>query len=110
MTRKRNAKTTADPETTAALAEFFAPDGDSGRVDFGDIDWLAFGRLTSALTGRGALVSIYIGSSDGTLRITVSAGEQRRSYAAADVEQFDQLIEGLIIRAGVKREVPTTKP
>lgn len=100
MTARKNAKTRVNPEAEEALQELFGSGDDADRVDFGDIDWLACGRLVALCAGRGALVTFYIASADNTLCLSVGAGERRKRYQVDTPEQFDQLVEGLIRKLG----------
>lgn len=100
MKRKTNGKAVPVPQESATLDNFFSAGDDGTKLDFGDVDWLACGRLVALLVGSGALVSFYISSADNTLCISVGAGERRKRYQTDTAEQFDQLVEGLIRRAG----------
>lgn len=100
MTRKTNAKARPNPAAEEAMAELFGSSDDSDRVDFGDIDWLACGRLVALCTQRGALVTFYVASADNTLCISIGVGERRKRYQTDTAEQFDQLIEGVFRKLG----------
>lgn len=93
MKKGKNAAARADEAATHALQELFADSSDPQHFDFDGVEFSPFGRIATAVTAMGGVVSLY-GSRDGNgVVISIRVGERSKRYEFENADEWNTLIE-----------------
>ena len=93
MTRRKDAKTGTKPNVEEALQELFADSDNTVHFDFSSIEYAPFGRILTAITAMGGMVSVYSGDGGNGVVLSLRVGERKKRYEFADTEEWNAFIE-----------------
>lgn len=100
MKGKQNAKANPITEGTPSLAQLLSDSDDNSQFDYDRIDWPAFGSLAVACCRLGALVSLYLSSSDNSIVVSIRFGSERRAFGYTDAQQFNNGVVAVAKKLG----------